>query len=120
MKTRSDMVLLMRAMLPPVVWFACFSLLYSVTTLVCGPGLLVGIERYLSLGLAVVVIVGLAVTASIRIDSHPFLTMVSRGLSALAIIAVGWLMLPMLMLNSCEPHKNAATVALSLRNLFSL
>jgi hypothetical protein len=103
MRTRSDIALLVRAMLPPLVWFACFSFVYSVATLDCGPGLLAGAGRYLSLALAAVVIVGLAVTASFRIDSRPFLTTVSRGLSGLAILAVGWLMLPMLMLKSCAP-----------------
>lgn len=112
MRTRSEMAVLMRAILPPLIWFACFSLLYGVTTLACGPGILAGIERYLSLGPAAAVIVGLAVTASLRIESHPFLTMVSRGLSGLAILAVGWLMLPMSMLKSCEPYSKAVTAAL--------
>jgi hypothetical protein len=106
------MALLIRAMLPPLIWFACFSLLYGVMTLVCGPGMLAGIERYLSLGLAAAVFVGLAITASLRIESHPFLTMVSRALSGLAILAVGWLMLPMLMLKSCERDLNAVAAAL--------
>jgi len=99
MRTRSDMAALMRAMLPPLIWFACFSLVYGVTTLAYGRGMLAGIERYLSLGLAAAVIVGLAATASLRIESHPFLTMVSRGLSGLAILAISWLMLPLLVLN---------------------
>lgn len=101
MRTRSDMALLMRATLPPLVWFACFSFLYSVATLVCGRGLLAGTGKYLLLALAAGVIVGLVVTASLRIGSHPFLTIVSRGLSVLAILAVLWLMVPLLMLETC-------------------
>ncbi len=96
------MVVLLRAMLPPLIWFACFSLLYGLATVTCGRGLLAGNAQYFSIALAAAAIAGLAVAAMLRIEQRPFLTMVARSLSGLASLAVVWLIAPLLVLERCE------------------
>lgn len=102
MRERSDVWSLLRVTLPPLGWFACLSFLYSIATLACSLGLFASAEPYLSLGLAVAVILWMAVKATLGIQSSPFLVMVSRGLIGLAIIAVVWLTVPLLILETCD------------------
>jgi hypothetical protein len=98
MNLRSDSAVLLRVMLPLLIWFVCLSLIYGVATLTCGQGPLAVTGRYLSIAISAAAVVGLGTAASFRIESRPFLTVVTRGLSFLAILAVGWLMAALLIL----------------------
>lgn len=102
MTWRSEIALLLRAMLPLAIWFACFSVLYGVATLACGPKMLGGTAGYLSVMLVAAVIIGLVFTARRKIASHAFLTLVLRSLSGIAIIAALWLLMPLIVLGACS------------------
>ncbi len=95
------MLALLKTMLPLTIWFACFSLLYGIATLACGSGLLMSGGRHESLALVVVSLIALAVIGVRAVKTHQFLTIVSRGLSVLAILAMFWLIAPLFMIKAC-------------------
>jgi hypothetical protein len=101
MRRQSGILTLLGAVLPTAIWFACFSLLYGVMTLACGPGLLTGHARNLSLLLLGAALVALAVVAMRSATADPFLTTITRGLLLLMAIALCWMLAPLLMLAAC-------------------
>jgi intracellular septation protein A len=101
MRTRSDMALLMRAMLPLLVWFVSFSLLYGVVTLACGLGVLAGGMQDASLVLIVATLIALAIIAGWTLEADPFLAVVRRGLCLIAMLAICWMLVPLIILGTC-------------------
>jgi hypothetical protein len=101
MKRLPDTSRFLRALLPPAIWFVCFSALYAVATLACGPGALLGNTRSVSLVLIVAALVALAFMVVPAVTADPFLSTVNRWLSLLAIVAICWTLVPLLMLQAC-------------------
>lgn len=92
---------LLRAILPPAIWFCCFSLVYGLATLVCARGILAETGAYVAAGVIVAGVVVLALDVTHTAGRPRSLSAISIGLSVLSIIATIWLLAPLLLLRSC-------------------
>jgi hypothetical protein len=101
MKRQPDTLILLRTLLPPAIWFACFSLLYGVVTLACGPGVLAGGMQDVSLVLIVATLIAIAVIAAWTVEADPFLAVLRLGLSLIAMLAMCWMLMPLIILGTC-------------------
>jgi hypothetical protein len=101
MKRQPDTLILLCTLLPTAIWFVCFSLLYGVVTLACGPGVLVGGMQDVSLLLIVATLIALSVIAVWTVEADPFLAVLRRGLSFIAMLAICWMLVPLIILGTC-------------------
>lgn len=95
------MTALLRAILPPAIWFACLSVAYGLVTLACARDILSGVGGYVALGVIVAGIVVLALDGCSAAGRHRSLTAIAFGLSVLSILATLWLLVPLFVLRSC-------------------
>jgi hypothetical protein len=101
MKRQPDTLILLRTLLPTAIWFVCFSLLYGIVTLACGLGVLAGWMQDVSLVLIVATLIALAVIAVWTVEADPFLAVLRRGLSLIAMLAICWMLMPLIILGAC-------------------
>lgn len=101
MKRRPHTVAFLSALLPPVIWYACFSALYAAATLACDRVVPADVMWNVSFLLFAAMVVALAFVAVRTVTADPFLTTVKRWLSLLAILAMCWTLVPLVMLRAC-------------------